>query len=115
MVTLRPKGFKPSKIVANQIILPDDYQSPAFVIHPPTSKLAEMLVVDSTALQDENYSGIYDDSGDYIPQYCDNPDEIPQGSLKANQESSESQSGTQTQNESSESNTQGDQQNENKD
>lgn len=113
MVILRPKGLKHSKIIANQIILPEDYQKPAFVIHPPTSKLAEMLVVDSTALKDENYSGIYDESGDYIPQYCDNPDEIPQGSMKANQESPEPQSGAQAPNESPESTNQGEQQNEN--
>lgn len=83
MVILRPKGQKPSKVVANVINLPENYKKPAFVIHPPTSKLAEQLVVDSTALQDENYSGIYDESGDYIPQYCDNPEEIPQGTTIA--------------------------------
>lgn len=86
MVTLRPKGQKPSKYVANSVVLPDDYKSPAFVIHPPTSKLAEMLVVDSTALQNENYSGIYDGTGDYVPQYCDDPEQIPRGALQANAE-----------------------------
>ena len=86
MVTLRPKGFKPSKYVANPVQYPDDYKSPVFVIHPPTSKLAEMLVVDSTALQDENYSGIYDGTGDYVPQYCDDPEQIPRGAMKANSE-----------------------------
>lgn len=86
MVTLRPKGFKPSKYIANVIDCPDDYKPPVFVIHPPTSKLAEMLVVDSTALQNENYSGIYDGSGDYVPQYCDDPEQIPRGALQANSE-----------------------------
>lgn len=86
MVILRPKGHKPSKYVANSLVKPEDYKAPAFVIHPPTSKLAEMLVVDSTALQNENYSGIYDASGDYIPQYCDDPEQIPRGALQANAE-----------------------------
>lgn len=86
MVILRPKGQKPSKYVAHVLVLPDDYKAPAFVIHPPTSKLAEMLVIDPTALQNENYSGIYDGSGDYVPQYCDDPEQIPRGALQANAE-----------------------------
>lgn len=89
MVVLRPKTLKKSKYIANEIVLPEDYQVPCFVIHPPTSKLAEMLVVDSTALQNENYSGIYDESGDYVPQYCDDPEQIPRGSMVANEETTE--------------------------
>lgn len=53
---------------------------PPFVIHPETSELAEQLLIDPQALANENYSGIYDESGDYIPQYAENPDDIPQGS-----------------------------------
>lgn len=100
MIILRPKGFKPSKYVANILNLPEDYKSPCFVIHPPTHELAEMLVVDSTALQDENYSGVYDETGDYIPQYCDNPDDIPRGALTAN-ESGTASGGAKTDSENS--------------
>lgn len=96
MVILRPKGQKPSKYVAHEIYYPDDYKPPVFVIHPPTSKLAEMLVVDSTALQNENYSGVYDGTGDYIPQYCDDPEQIPRGALQANAEKAPESQGTGT-------------------
>lgn len=54
---------------------------PSFTIHPPTSELAERLLVDPTSLAGENYSGIYDEAGDYVPQYCDNPEDIPRGSV----------------------------------
>lgn len=85
MVTLRPEWLDPG---VPQHVLPESlHRTPIFVIHPETSVLAEQLVIDSTALQNENYSGIYDESGDYIPQYCDNPEEIPQGALVANSES----------------------------
>lgn len=53
---------------------------PPFVIHPESSELAEQLLIDPQALANENYSGIYDENGDYIPQYAENPDDIPQGS-----------------------------------
>jgi len=79
---LRPVWLKPSLNIAHELVLPNGRT--CFVIHPATHELAEMLVVDSTALQDENYSGVYDAEGDYIPQYCDNPDDIPQGALQAN-------------------------------
>lgn len=96
MVILRPVNQKPSKVIAHTLHLSDDYKRPCFVIHPPTHELAEKLVVDSTALQDENYSGIYDESGDYIPQYCDNPEHIPRGSLEANKETSTESGGAET-------------------
>lgn len=57
---------------------------PPFVIHPETSELAEQLLIDPQALSNENYSGIYDENGDYIPQYAENPDDVPQGSLEPN-------------------------------
>lgn len=65
-------------------IKPAENVCPPFVIHPESSDLAEQLLVDSEALSKENYSGIFDENGDYIPQYCDNPDDIPQGAFEAN-------------------------------
>ena len=58
---------------------------PPMIKHPSTSSLANDLLVDPDAFQ-QNYNGIYDESGDYVPQYCDNPDDIPRGSLVANEE-----------------------------
>lgn len=65
-------------------IKPAENVCPPFVIHPESSDLAEQLLVDSEALSKENYSGIFDENGDYVPQYCDNPDDIPRGALEAN-------------------------------
>lgn len=83
MVTLRPKDLIKSKYSAF-VPRPEAYVIPGFVVHPSTSELAERLQVDPTALNNENYSGIYDENGDYIPQYCDDPEKIPQGALEAN-------------------------------
>ena len=61
---------------------------PPLIIHPSTSSLANDLLVDPEAYQ-QNYNGIYDESGDYVPQYCDNPDDIPRSmadTLVANKE-----------------------------
>lgn len=87
MVILRPPYLKRSVVRSQYVLFDGMDRTPIFVIHPESSVLAQQLVLDSTALQDENYSGIYDESGDYIPQYCDNPDEIPQGALTPNPES----------------------------
>ena len=81
MVKIYPVGWKRKTVYRKE---PCDGKTPQFVIHPSTSELAEQLVTDPEALANENYSGIYDASGDYVPQYCDNPDEIPQGSMSAN-------------------------------
>ena len=76
MVRIYPVGWKRKTVYRVEKV---DFKIPQFVIHPSTSELAEQLVVDPEALANENYSGIYDESGDYVPQYCDNPDDIPQG------------------------------------
>ena len=84
MVKLRPDwltdtcGFQAVPIVCD---------IPGFVIHPSTSELAELLMVDPTALSNENYSGVYDENGDYIPQYADDPEQIPQGQITPNPDS----------------------------
>lgn len=85
MVIIRPSKLIPAKYSAFQP-RKEAYEVPGFVIHPSTSELAERLQVDPTALSNENYSGIYDENGDYIPQYCDDPEKIPQGALAANAE-----------------------------
>lgn len=84
MVTIYPKFIKPKNVKSVDYSTPLTEFYPSFVIHPPTSELAERLLVDPTSLSNENYSGIYDESGDYIPQYCDNPEDIPRGSISAN-------------------------------
>lgn len=85
MVICVPRAFK--GCTAKSFVIPDvAYRDPGFVIHPPTSVLAEQLQVDPQSLNNENYSGIYDESGDYVPQYCDDPEKIPQGGLSANTE-----------------------------
>lgn len=83
MVILRPKDMTASSVVSFKVFKIDTLQ-PGFIIHPSTSQIAEQLTIDPQALNGENYSGIYDEAGDYIPQYCDNPDKIPQGGLAAN-------------------------------
>ena len=57
---------------------------PAMIVHLPTSELATQLLIDPQALDNERYPGIYDAEGDYVPQYCDNPEKIPQGRLEPN-------------------------------
>ena len=50
-----------------------------FPIHPSASELAEQMLVDPSVLQNETYEpGIYDESGDYYPQYSDNPADMPE-------------------------------------
>lgn len=54
--------------------------SPGFPIHPSASDLAEQILVDPDALKNETYEpGIYDESGDYYPQYTDDPSSLPDG------------------------------------
>lgn len=84
MVTIYPKFIKIKNVKSVDYSTPLTDFIPSFVIHPPTSELAERLLVDPTSLSNENYSGIYDESGDYVPQYCDNPEDIPQGAIPAN-------------------------------
>lgn len=93
MVILRPPKLK--KAEYDPFVRVPNYDvDPGFVIHPSTSELAERLQVDPTLLNNENYSGIYDENGDYIPQYCDDPDKIPQGTLEANVDKSPDVPGT---------------------
>lgn len=81
MVILRPKGLKPAPY---KRVEPTDGVCPQFVIHPSTSELAEQLVIDPEALKNENYPGIYDENGDYVPMFCDDPEKIPQGADLSN-------------------------------
>lgn len=78
MKTLVPGTYRRSYII------PVNNVCPPFVIHPETSELAEQLLIDPQALSNENYSGIFDENGDYIPQYAENPDDVPQGAIEAN-------------------------------
>lgn len=51
-----------------------------FPIHPSASELAEDLLVDPEVLKNETYEpGIYDEDGDYYPQYTDDPSALPDG------------------------------------
>lgn len=52
--------------------------SPGFPIHPSASELAEEMLVDPDVLKNETYEpGIYDEDGDYYPQYSDDPNSMP--------------------------------------
>lgn len=82
MVITRPKGLKVKFSAVYRLPFYDVI--PGFVVHPSTSELAERLQVDSEFLSKENYSGIYDENGDFIPQYCDDPEKIPQSTFVAN-------------------------------
>lgn len=55
------------------------YEDPGFPIHPSASELAEQMLVDSEVLKNETYEpGIYDEDGDYYPQYTDDPSKLPE-------------------------------------
>ena len=55
-------------------------QESGFPIHPSASELAEQMLVDPSVLENETYEpGIYDESGDYYPQYSDDPSALPEG------------------------------------
>lgn len=50
-----------------------------FPIHPSASELMEQMQVDPEALKNETYEpGIYDEDGDYYPQYSDDPSSLPE-------------------------------------
>lgn len=58
-----------------QLVVPH----PGFPIHPSTGELAEELLVDSEVLKNETYEpGLYDEDGDYYPQYTDDPSKMPE-------------------------------------
>lgn len=83
---LRPIDLPPSEVIQHRQDISLN-RNPCFVVHPETSVLAEQLLVDASALSEENYSGVFDETGDYIPQYCDNPDDVPRGmDISANQQ-----------------------------
>ena len=51
----------------------------AIPCRPSTSELAEDLLVDPEALKLETHEpGIYDETGDYVPQYSDDPKDLEQ-------------------------------------
>lgn len=51
---------------------------------PSTSELADDLLVDPEALKMETHEpGIYDEDGDYIPQYSDDPKDLEPTPLSA--------------------------------
>lgn len=50
-----------------------------FPIHPSASELAECMLQDPEALKNETYEpGLYDEEGDYYPQYSDDPSKMPE-------------------------------------
>lgn len=50
-----------------------------FPIHPSASELAESMLQDPEALKNETYEpGLYDEDGDYYPQYSDDPSKMPE-------------------------------------
>lgn len=59
--------------------VPEHYDMVEFPIHPSASELAESMLVDPEALKNETYEpGIYDEDGDYYPQYSDDPSKLPE-------------------------------------
>lgn len=57
---------------------PSGYGKPFnFTIHLSTSDLVSQLVVDPEALKNEHHDpGVYDEDGDYVPQYSDDPRDL---------------------------------------
>lgn len=56
----------------------EEFTSQGFPIHPSASELAEEMLVDPDVLKNETYEpGIYDEDGDYYPQYSDDPASMP--------------------------------------
>lgn len=54
--------------------------SPGFPIHPSASEIAEQILIDPDVLKNETYEpGIYDETGDYYPQFTDDPSALPDG------------------------------------
>lgn len=55
------------------------FESPGFPVHPSASELAEQMLIDPEVLKNETYEpGIYDEDGDYYPQYTDDPSKLPE-------------------------------------
>lgn len=53
--------------------------SPGFPVHPSASELAEQMLVDPDVLKNETYEpGLYDEDGDYYPQFTDDPSALPE-------------------------------------
>lgn len=53
--------------------------SPGFPVHPSASELAEQMLIDTDVLKNETYEpGLYDEDGDYYPQYTDDPSKMPE-------------------------------------
>lgn len=54
------------------------FETLEFPIHPSASELMEQMLVDPEALKNETYEpGIYDEDGDYYPQFSDDPSALP--------------------------------------
>lgn len=48
-----------------------------FPVMPDASSLIDVLTTDPEALKNERHDpGVYDENGDYVPQYSDNPEDI---------------------------------------
>lgn len=75
---------------------PSGYGKPFnFTIHLSTSDLVSQLVVDPEALKNEHYDpGVYDEDGDYVPQYSDDPRDLQH--LTANDSAGNGASQTET-------------------
>lgn len=55
----------------------EESQFIAIPARPSTSELAEDLLVDPEALKLETHEpGVFDEKGDYVPQYSDNPADL---------------------------------------
>ena len=68
------------KVIDASVFKVLDPQESGFPIHPSASELAEQMLVDPSVLENETYEpGIYDESGDYYPQYSDDPSALPEG------------------------------------
>lgn len=61
------------------VYVPEKLESLEFPVHPSASELMEQMLVDPDALKNETYEpGIYDEDGDYYPQYSDDPSKLPE-------------------------------------
>lgn len=82
---------------------PSGYGKPFnFTIHLSTSDLVSQLVVDPEALKNEHHDpGVYDEDGDYVPQYSDDPRDLQH--LTANNSAGNGVSQTETTGSESES------------
>lgn len=61
-----------------EVYVPEKYEPLIFPVHPSASDLAEQMLVDPDVLKNETYEpGLYDEDGDYYPQYSDDPSKLP--------------------------------------